>query len=713
MRTYLTVHLVLAPFAAFLILLGLTTPGTALAAGLVLAAAGCAWRAYKREIKSLEIGSLAIFCVLGLADLIAPDVVGANAAALLLTGLGLTCHITVVLGRPWTADYSRAAFPQVADSPIFHFVNLVLSALWGVLFLAIALARSVEAGPFVTWGIAGFGALVSIFGPRLITRWEIRRRITSVETYRWKAPDFIGRSHDKGVDVAVIGAGVGGLTAAALLADAGLKVVVVEQHSAPGGFCHSFTRKAHHKGNSYDYRFNTGPHDFSGLWPGGPVDQLLRRLGVADRLEWRYLDHTYLMRGLRVDVPRDWRDYARELGRLFPASAAGFETFFADACAIFDGMYSTGIGNGGMPGLPASVDAMLAFPREQKLAFEWLEQPFDAFVARYIHDADAREVLSVLARYIGDGSERLTCRQMMPLFGYYFHGGYYPVGGAGRLPDVMVEAIEQRGGIVRLRTPVTKIAVEHGRAAGVVLTDGTSIPAKAVISNADVKRTFLELLAPGDLPAKFRARIERVHPATSAFMVHLGVDFVPDMKPAVRASGDPDISIEVLSLVDPTAAPPGHATIGLLRLVPDDEAARWFPADGTGDWREWRHSHDYRERKTEFGDLLIKAAEKVIPDLSRHIVYRTDASPVTYARYDWTSGGSIYGMSPTGQPMGAKSPIPGCVVAGSATHGAGVEAAVISGAFAANALVPGLLTREVVPPTRQTARMALAPANAQ
>jgi phytoene dehydrogenase-like protein len=94
---------------------------------------------------------------------------------------------------------------------------------------------------------------------------------------------------------------------------------------------------------------------------------------------------------------------------------------------------------------------------------------------------------------------------------------------------------------------------------------------------------------------------------------------------------------------------------------------------------------------------MIAAAEKVIPGLSGHIVYRDEASPVTFTRYDWSSAGSIYGMRQTARLRGARSPIPGLVVAGSATHGPGVEPALISGAFAADALLPGLLAR---PPDR-------------
>jgi phytoene dehydrogenase-like protein len=303
-------------------------------------------------------------------------------------------------------------------------------------------------------------------------------------------------------------------------------------------------------------------------------------------------------------------------------------------------------------------------------------------------------MLSALAGYISDGHEVLTCQQIVPLFGYYFHGGYYPAGGSGRLSDVLVEAIEERSGKLRLKAPVAQIAVEHGRVAGVVLGDGTRIRAKAVVSNADVKRTFLGLIEARHLTRDFRSRITATQPANSAFMVHLGVDFVPDVKPAVHLSGDPDVGIQTVSLVDPTAAPPGHSTIGIITLLPHAEAERWFPADEADSWKQWRRSPEYTGRKTALGDRMIAAAEKIIPCLSSHIVYRADASPVTYARYCLTSAGAIYGLSRDGRLTGAKSPVRGLVVAGSATHGAGVEAAVISGARAANTLLPGVLARE-------------------
>ena len=89
------------------------------------------------------------------------------------------------------------------------------------------------------------------------------------------------------------------------------------------------------------------------------------------------------------------------------------------------------------------------------------------------------------------------------------------------------------------------------------------------------------------------------------------------------------------------------------------------------------------------GDKLLHIAEQALPGLSARVVCRTEASPLTFRRYDWSSAGAIYGKS--GAAVASKSPIPGLVFAGAATHGAGIEAVVISGADAAEALVPELL----------------------
>jgi phytoene dehydrogenase-like protein len=494
-------------------------------------------------------------------------------------------------------------------------------------------------------------------------------------------------------DVAVVGAGIGGLTAAALLADAGLKVKVFEHHVLPGGFCHNYLRKAHHDNKPVIYRFDAGPHDFSGVWPGGTITGVLERLGIADRLQWKRVLHTYRLAGKRIDVPEDWRDYVELLCKEFPDSADGIRSLFETIHAIFEDMFSTGRGRSGIPGMPETIEAMLAFPKEHKQAFRWMNEPFDKLVAAHVSDPAVIQMLNALSGYLGDGGERLTCAQMVPIFGYYFKGGHYPVGGSGAFADLLVQAVEQRGGEVRLKSRVERILVEHGRACGVVLHDGETVRATAVVSNADIKRTFLELVEPDHLPADFRNQIAGAEPANSAFSVHLGLDFDPCIRPAVHVDSPRGVGLAMLSKLDPSAAPSGHSTLMLISIVPHATAQAWFPPESREDWKDWRRSEEYEARKQKLGDEMIAAAETAIPGLRQHIVYRTDASPVTYARYDWASSGAIYGISRAGRLQGSKSPLRNLVIAGAGNAGAGVEAVVISGAEAAEALLPGLLAR--------------------
>ena len=693
MKIFLAVKFALIPLVVFWALLGARHPDWAIWSGLLLSLTGNLWRVWRRQFFVLEAFGLLLIAAIALAEFIAPDWTSANALWLSFAGLGIISLGSVLFDRPWTADYSRTALPANAGTPQFRIINAAMTGLWGILFLAIAICRWSGVPDWVTTGISIAGALVSIFGPRLAIGYALRRLRLARETFHWPAPSF-ARGSGQDCDVAIVGAGIGGLTAAALLAADGLKVMVFDHHVLAGGYCHTYLRKAHHDNKPVIYRFDAGPHDFSGVWPGGTVSSVLERLGVADRVQWKRVGHSYRLPGGDIDVPEDWRDYVKLLCERFPESAEGIRGLFDTIHAIFEGMYATGRGRSGVPGVPETVDAMLAFPKQHPQAMCWMREPFDRLVATYISDPAVIRVLNALSGYLGDGGERLTCAQMVPIFGYYFKGGYYPLGGSGRFADVLAEAIRERGGEVRLKSSVRRILIEQGRAVGVELGDGRTIRAGAVVSNADIKRTFLELVDPQWLPGDFRARVVAAAPANSAFSVHLGLDFDPDVRPATHVSTPMGVGLAMMSKLDPSAAPPGHATLTLISIMPHESARGWFPSEGGADWKAWRRTEGYEARKQKLGDKMIAAAETAIPGLSRHIVYRTDASPVTYARYDWASFGAIYGVSSGGRLKGSKSPVRNLVIAGGGNAGAGVEAVMISGAEAAEALVPGLLSRK-------------------
>jgi phytoene dehydrogenase-like protein len=128
-----------------------------------------------------------------------------------------------------------------------------------------------------------------------------------------------------------------------------------------------------------------------------------------------------------------------------------------------------------------------------------------------------------------------------------------------------------------------------------------------------------------------------------------------------------------------------------MRLLDPAEARGWFEQPDLTNPLAQRHSAAYAARKASHAEAMIDAALRLIPDLRQRIVWRSEASPLTFRRYGWSSCGAVYGSRDPHAVVPRRSPVPGLVVAGAATHGPGVEAVMISGAQAADALWPGLL----------------------
>jgi phytoene dehydrogenase-like protein len=596
---------------------------------------------------------------------------------------------SLAIRNPFTYQYARQDWPrEYWSNPIFRSTNNIITGFWGLIFLADAILfqiGSVTGHMSVSIVLPNFllalGIASSVVFPKWYPKKVLESQIRQARKSSWPSPTLADGSKlaENEYDVAIVGSGIGGLSCGALLAKRGLKVLVVEQHYLAGGYCTSFPRKGHST-------FDAGVHDISGLGPKGPVRFLLRELGIENGLEFKRVTSEYVFPNLRFQVPNDWKDFVNLLISYFPAEKQNILAFFDEMKGIYDDMYRDLDLRGGVVGSPETVEEMMKYPLTHRYLFRWLNKSYLEMLDKYFSDARLKEILCRLTGYLTDDPKALQAFSMAPMFGYYFDGGYYPKGGSQALADALVSVIKNNGGAVLLNERVLRILVKDGAAYGISVEATPPRPVRTdtyragiVISNADVKQTFLRMMEPNSLPPGFLKQIQNIEPSASAFMVFLSLEYDPPLAPLTfyNPNTGPAIGVAIPSKLDSSLAAHAGSAMTIVSLIPNSDAKKWD-----------RNAPDYASRKKKFMQQLIDTATQLLPDLRSHIVYKEAATPATFSRYTSSSGGSIYGPK-LGQTLPFKSPIRNMYLVGSGTFpGAGIEAVVISALITANDILP-------------------------
>ena len=449
--------------------------------------------------------------------------------------------------------------------------------------------------------------------------------------------------------VAVIGGGLGGLTAAAYLAKTGFPVTLVDQQAKPGGYATSFDRV---QGR---FTFEVSLHQTAAM--SGDTHRVFQELGLEDKVDLvklKSLAHI-MAPDYEITLPQaDPDGYIKAFAEKFPESEAGIRK-------MVDEMIRTAEDVASLPDKMSATDFM-TFPMKHKLLWNIRNESLEQAMSRHISDPKVKSAMSFLWGYYGLPPSQLSAFYYYIATGQYLRGGgycYRPRSQA--LSQAMVDFIEANGGQVLLDREVQKILIKDNAAAGVVLDDGDVIPAEAVISNAGGPDTFFKLLPQDALPSDFQKQLKEYRPSISSFVVWLGLNreiykeikeygtfikdgphaYDPDAEYKACLSADAanvEYAVNIFDNAFPGYSKPGTSTVSLM-FICGYEPFRRFEAD----YFAFRKK-EYRLEKERLAKILISRAEKTyIPGLSNMIEVMEIGTPLTNVRYTKNPEGAIYG----------------------------------------------------------------------
>jgi all-trans-retinol 13,14-reductase len=329
------------------------------------------------------------------------------------------------------------------------------------------------------------------------------------------------------------------------------------------------------------------------------------------------------------------------------------------------------------------------------------------------------------------GPRRTAVFMHAAIIDHYMRGAYYPEGGGQMIPARLVQVIEAFGGEVRTRCPVARILVEKGRATGVELGDGSVVEADIVISNADHRRTVLDLVGAEHWDPATVSWTREAEMTLGLVCVYLVVDLDltdgPNTNyfefPSYETDGlydaldrgelegsDLFAYIAMASRKDPGnphLCPAGQTNLQVMTLAP--RGLGWWGLDeDTAVGHAYRRVPAYRERKEQLTEALLDAAERVLADrlggeaLRDHLVYVETATPLSQERYTHSSGGTSYGYLHSPEQSGANRPqhrteIDGLWLVGANTaSGHGVAGTMVGGVSCAGEILDRPLLIEMV-----------------
>lgn len=457
--------------------------------------------------------------------------------------------------------------------------------------------------------------------------------------------------------VAIIGAGPGGLASAMLLAARGCQVDLYERLSHVGGRTSRWQAE--------QFTFDLGPTFF--LYP-----RILREIFAEAGFDFDRevpmvrLDPQYRLvfgGGGNLDCTPDVTKLQAEVARISPGDATQVPRFLGENRQKFESF---------RPFLESAFSSWRDLLRPKLLGLVPLLRPWNSLdreLQRYFADPRIRLAFSFQSKYLG--MSPFQCPSLFSILSFleYEYGVFHPLGGCGRVSEIMADLLRGMGVTIHLNRPVTGLEFSGKRAVGVVTDAGTE-PCDALVVNADFAAA-MQSLVPDQLRSAWKDRqIEKKRYSCSTFMLYLGVrgsvpqlphhtiylsenylENLQDIELRHCLSRDPSIYVQNACQTEPGLAPPGCSTLYVLAPVTHLSAAKQGAAqrnnhasqNGAGNSSE-RHpasltgTVNWERDAPEFRLRVLRQLEKLgIENLAERIVYERVVTP-----QDWQNDYNIF-----------------------------------------------------------------------
>lgn len=442
--------------------------------------------------------------------------------------------------------------------------------------------------------------------------------------------------------VVVIGSGIGGLASAVYLSRAGFPVTVIEQHTIPGGYATAFRRG--------DFDFEVSLHFFS------VPEQEYRELGIEGKVERIPLTLSRRIIGPDADiiVPEfSSPDFIDIIGRAYP-DEKGFPTYFAYCRQVLDEAMRF------VKNIEGSYVFLPFVPLEYPKMWELRDKSFSDVLDRFIANPAAKTSMGGICELFGIPPSQTSGFMAAVVTGSMFKRDfrcYYFKSRSQDLSNALAAVIEENDGTLVFGKTVVKIMTADNRVTAVRTEDGTTYPARFVVSNANAPDTFGKLLSDNPAARKYMRKIAKYKPSISSFLVWLGLnrelggqmplgitiqsgfDTETDFKNYQACNADKcPIEVALYDSYFKGYSQPGTATLTIM-ILSGYEPWRRFEKDYFAGNKE-----AYLREKERIARILIQRVEKrAIPGLSSMIQVMEAATPLTNLRFTRNPEGAIYG----------------------------------------------------------------------